>query len=188
VNTTVPGSHHGLAPADRRYSEFATGWELEQTAGTAGTAGDPATDEVFLVVGFDGTDPAQRALESAARLLHNLDGALEVVYVAHVPAGAARSAAAMAEARKRLDDLAAHLASDVRSQLGAREPRWHFQRRDGTVARELSAVADELRRQHGPHVRVAVIVGGSAHKNHRVLGSVSVYLERLDRFPVMVVP
>jgi nucleotide-binding universal stress UspA family protein len=184
--------HSGLAPADSRYSEFAadwdTEWDIERTAGTAGLAGDSRTDPLFLVVGFDGTEPAQRALESAARLLHNRDGALEVVYVARVPAGAARSAVAKAEARERLDDLAAHLASDVRSQMGACEPRWHFQRRDGTVAGELSAVAGELRRQHGPRARVAVVLGGSAHKSHRVLGSVSVNLERLDRFPVMVVP
>jgi nucleotide-binding universal stress UspA family protein len=184
VNIALPGSHRGLAPADRRYSDFATGSEIERTAGTLGAS---PTDPIFLVVGFDGTEPAQRALESATRLLHNRDGALEVVYVAHIPAGAARSPAAKAEVRKRSNDLAAHLASDVRSQLGTRETRWHFQRRDGTVARELSAVADELRRRHGPHVRVAVIVGGSAHKDHRVLGSVSVNLERLDRPPVIVV-
>jgi hypothetical protein len=94
----------------------------------------------------------------------------------------------MAEVHNGFDDLAAHLASHIRSRLGAHEPRWHFQRRYGTVARELTAVADELRRHNGPQARVAVIVGGSAHKYHHVLGSVSMNLERLDRFPVMVVP
>ena len=184
MNTTESGSHPGLAEADR-YAEFATEWEIQRTLGTAGGS---RTDPVFLVVGFDGTEPAQRALDSAARLLHDRDGALEVVYVAHVPAGAAMSPEAVAEVGNGFDDLAAHLAGEVRSRLGANEPRWHFQRRDGTVAHELTAVADELRRQHGPQSRVAVIVGGSAHKYHRVLGSVSMNLERVDRFPVMVVP
>jgi nucleotide-binding universal stress UspA family protein len=180
VNITEPGNYRQLAAEDRRYSGFSTEWETERTAGTP----DGSWDPVFLVVGFDGTEPAQRALETAARLLRHRDGAIEVVYVAHAPAGAATSS----EVRNGFDDLAAHLASDVRSRLGAGEPRWHFQRRDGTVARELSAVADELRRQYGPHARVAVIVGGSAHKYHDLLGSVSMNLERLDRFPVMVVP
>jgi nucleotide-binding universal stress UspA family protein len=180
VNITEPGYRRDLAGANRRYSAFSTKWETEQTAGTPSGARDP----LFLVVGFDGTEPAQRALETAVRLLHDRDGTLEVVYVAHVPSGAAMSA----ELRISFDDLAVHLATDVRHRLGAHEPRWHFQRRDGTVSRELSAVADELRRRYGPEARVAIIVGGSAHKGHHVLGSVSANLERLDRFPIMVIP
>ena len=58
----------------------------------------------------------------------------------------------------------------------------------GAVAHELTAVADELRSQHGPEARIGVVVGGSAHKYHRFLGSVSMNLERVDRFPVLVVP
>ena len=180
VNVAESGHYRGLAAADRRYSAFSTEWETERTAGTPSGSWDP----LFLVVGFDGTEPAQRALETAARLLHDRDGALEVVYVAHVPPGAPVSS----ELRDGFDDLAAHLASDVRERLGAHEPRWHFQRRDGTVSRELSGVAEELRRRYGPQARVAVIVGGSAHKGHHLLGSVSTSLERLDRFPVMVIP
>jgi hypothetical protein len=122
------------------------------------------------------------------RLLDGHDGALEVVYVAHAPAGATLSAEAMAEVRNGFDDLEARLAGEVRSQLAASEPRWHFQRRNGVVAQELTAVADELRRQYGPQARIAIVVGGSAHKYHRVLGSVSMNLERADRFPVVVVP
>jgi hypothetical protein len=113
---------------------------------------------------------------------------MEVVYVAHAPTGAALSADAMVEIRSGFDDLERHLSDEVRNRLGTTEPRWHFQRRDGLVAHELSAVADELRRQHGRDARIVVIVGGSAHKYHRVFGSVSMSLERDDRFPVLVVP
>ena len=79
---------------------FATEWALEQTAGTAGsTSGAP----VFVVVGFDGSEPAQRALDAAARLLRDRDGRLEVVYVAHVPAGPTPSAGSMAEVSNRTE-------------------------------------------------------------------------------------
>ena len=54
---------------------------LEQTAGTIGES--PATP-VYAVVGFDGSPPAIRALDGAARLLHGRAGGLEVVFVAHV--------------------------------------------------------------------------------------------------------
>jgi nucleotide-binding universal stress UspA family protein len=180
-----PSSRHGPAQTGRPYSAFGIEWEPQQTAGTAGGA---STGPVFLVVGYDGTEPAQRALDSAATFLHDRAGALEVVYVAHLPAGATLSAEAVSEVKDGFDDLEIHFAAEVRSRLGANVPRWHFQRRDGTVAHELTAVADELRRQHGPQARIAIIVGGSAHNDHRVLGSVSMNLERVDRFPVVVVP
>ena len=178
-----------IEPGDReptgQYVTSATEWETQPTAGTAAGAG---TAPLLLVVGFDGTVPAQRALDRAARLLNHRDGALEVVYVAHVPAGAALSADAMVEVENGLDDQEARLAGEVRSRLAASEPRWHFQRRDGAVADELIAVADELHRQRGAKARIAVVVGGSAHKSHRFVGSVSMNLERVERFPVLVVP
>jgi len=38
-------------------TRFATEWALERTAGTAGSSPDAS---VFVVVGFDGSEPAQR--------------------------------------------------------------------------------------------------------------------------------
>jgi nucleotide-binding universal stress UspA family protein len=164
---------------------FATDWELGRRGGTATS---PLRTPVYLVVGFDGTEPSQRALDSAARLLHDHDGGLEVVYVAHVPATAAMSPDAMVEVTNGFDHTEHRLFDETRSRLQSTEPRWHFQRRQGAVGHELITVADELRRRHGPQARIALIVGGSAHKYHRVIGSVSSNLERVDRFPVVVVP
>lgn len=46
---------------------FATEWTLAQAAGTSGSSPDaPAV----AVVGFDGSEPAQRALDAATELLH----------------------------------------------------------------------------------------------------------------------
>src|SRR5487761_1199022 len=67
---------------------FATDWEVARNRGTVPS---PLRSPVYLVVGFDGTEPARRALDSAARLLHDQEGVLEVVYVAHLPATAALS-------------------------------------------------------------------------------------------------
>ena len=65
---------------------------------------------------------------------------------------------------------------------------WHFQRRNGAIADNLIAVADELRRQHGPDAAVVLIVGRSEHGYHHVLGSVPSALERHVHYPVIVIP
>ena len=49
---------------------------------SAGTARNSAGALLVLVVGFDGSQPAQRALQTAERLLDGGPGWLEVVYVA----------------------------------------------------------------------------------------------------------
>jgi nucleotide-binding universal stress UspA family protein len=192
---TAPGPRSPWRPAETELrprqtgpsagTAFATEWALERTAGTAGSSPDAP---VFVVVGFDGSVPAQRALDAAAGLLRGREGRLEVVYVAHAPATARLSADAAVEVSNRFDDMERRLAHEVRARLDPTEPRWHFQRRDGAVADELIAVADELRRQRGPDAIVVLVVGGSSHKRHHVLGSVSVNLERVDRFPLLVVP
>jgi nucleotide-binding universal stress UspA family protein len=164
---------------------FASEWEGQQTAGTASA---PLSAPLLAVVGFDGSEPAKRALDSAARLLHDREGHLEVVYVAHVPPAAAMTSMAMAEIARAFADLERLLGHEVSNPLTSNEPRWHFQRRDGAVAHELIAVGDELRQQYGPLATIVLLVGGSSHKHHRPLGSVSANLERVDRFPVMVVP
>lgn len=45
----------------------------------------PPTGNLSLVVGYDGSPPAIRALDAAVRLLHGRTGSIEVVYVAHLP-------------------------------------------------------------------------------------------------------
>jgi nucleotide-binding universal stress UspA family protein len=164
---------------------FATEWALEQTAGTARSS---SSAPVFVIVGFDGSEPARRALDAAAGLLRDRGGQLEVVYVAPAPGTVKPSADAVVEASNRFDGLERQLADEVRARLDPTEPRWHFGRRAGTVAHELIAVADELRRQRGPDADIVLVVGGSSPKHPHVAGSVSLNLARLDRFPLVVVP
>jgi nucleotide-binding universal stress UspA family protein len=157
----------------------------EQTAGTIGVS---PTAPVYAVVGFDGSPSAIRALDGAARLLHDRAGGLEIVFVAHVSALEAMAASAAAEILSSFDDASRQLGAEVREQLASTEQRWHFQRRDGAIADELVAAASDLRRQHGRDAVVVIVVGRSQHRYHRVAGSVTQALEWHNDFPVIVVP
>ena len=156
----------------------------EMTAGTAG----PSTRRLVVVVGYDGTPAAQRALDHAADLVQRRDGNIEVVHVSHLPAGATLSPIGIAETMQALDDHAVALAGDVHDRLARRVQHWHFQHRDGAVATELLAVAADLRRQYGNTADVAIVVGGPAHRYHHLVGSVGASLVHTDRFAVIVVP
>ena len=167
--------------------------DLSQTAGTFPGSPDAPT---YAVVGFDGSASSLRALDAAARLLNERPGGIEVIYVAHVPAitaGADIGGRASAEVQQSFDDVTRELSAEVRAHLQATHlrgaaQRWHFQRRDGAIADELIAVADELRRGRGPEAAVVIVVGRSEHGYHHVLGSVPQALERHDDFPVIVIP
>ena len=74
------------------------------------------------------------------------------------------------------------------SHLRAAAQRWHFQRRDGAIADNLIAVADDLRYSRGPDAEVFLVVGRSEHGYHHVLGSVPAALERHVHYPVIVIP
>jgi len=163
-----------------------------QTAGTLAAAPDAP---VYAVVGFDGSRSSLRAVDAAARLLHDRPGGMEIVYVAHLPAIAAADldGQASAELRQGLDDTARELSVEVRehlqsSHLRAAAQHWHFQRRDGAIADQLIATADELRLRRGPGAAVVIVVGRSEHGYHHVLGSVPQALERHDHYPVIVIP
>jgi nucleotide-binding universal stress UspA family protein len=146
----------------------------------------PATD-LRLVVGYDGSPPASRALDSAVNLLQGRTGRIEVVYVAHMPSMAALSPAAVGELETDFDDVEQELRTMAAEQLSGREERWGFQRRQGPIAEELIAVAKDLRAAH-PDATVVIVVGSSSLVTHRVVGSAAVSLARHSPVPLVVVP
>lgn len=150
------------------------------------TASAPAT-ELRLVVGYDGSPPANRALEAAANLLQGRPGRIEVVFVAHLPSMAALSPAAVTELETNFDDVQQELRTMAAEQLRGRELGWNFQRREGLIAQELVAAANDLAAAH-PQATVAVLVGSSSLVTHRVVGSVAVSLARHSPVPLIVVP
>jgi nucleotide-binding universal stress UspA family protein len=150
-------------------------------------ATEPPAGNLYLVVGYDGSPPATRALDGAVRLLSGRSGTIEVVYVAHLPSIDALSPGAVAEMEADFDDIAQELHTAASEQLRDREERWQFQRREGLIPDELLAVATGIHDAH-PGDTVVIVVGSSSHAMHRVVGSVAVSLARRSAVPLVVVP
>jgi nucleotide-binding universal stress UspA family protein len=146
----------------------------------------PATD-LRLVVGYDGSPPASRALDAAVNLLQGRTGRIELVYVAHVPSMAALSPDAVGELETGFDDIEQELRAMAAGQLRGREQSWGFERRQGLIAEELIAAATALGAEH-PQATVVIVVGSSSAVTHRVVGSAAVSLARHSPVPLVVVP
>jgi nucleotide-binding universal stress UspA family protein len=146
----------------------------------------PAAD-LRLVVGYDGSPPASRALDAAVNLLQGRTGQIEVVYVAHMPSMAALSPGAVAELETDFDDVEQELRTMAGEQLRGREERWDFRRRQGLIAEELIAAGRNLGAAH-PDATIAIVVGSSSLVTHRIVGSVAVSLARHSPVPLVVVP
>ena len=147
----------------------------------------PSAGNLYLVVGYDGSSPAIRALDAAIRLLYGRAGTIEVLYVAHLPSIDSLSPDAVGEMEASFDDIAQELHTAASEQLRDREERWRFERREGLVSEELIGAATDIRDAH-PGDSVVIVVGSSSHAMHRVVGSVAVSLARRSTVPLLVVP
>ena len=152
------------------------------------SAETPPVPEAHLVVGFDGSPAATRALDAAARLLEvRPPGRITVVWVAHLASTVELSADAVAIMESDFDEVARELRTAAAERLGSSGLSWDFQRRQGPIARELIAVAESVHAARPGDV-VAIIVGSSSSAMHRVVGSVAVNLARHSPVPVTIVP
>ena len=147
----------------------------------------PPTGNLYLVVGYDGSDPSIRALNSAAGLLRGRDGSITVVYVAHLTTAEMMSAAAIAEMEVSFDEIARELRDQAAEQLRGREERWQFERGQGMITDVLIEAAEKIRDTH-PGDSVAIVVGSSSQAMHRMVGSVAVSLARRAPVPLVIVP
>jgi nucleotide-binding universal stress UspA family protein len=147
----------------------------------------PPTTDLRLVVGFDGSPPASRALDAAVNLLQGRTGRIHLVYVAHMPSMAALSPDAVGELEIDFDEIEQELRTMAGERLGGREERWDFERRQGLIAEELLAAAKDAG-EANPEATVVVVVGSSSQVAHRVIGSVAVSLARHSPVPLVVVP
>jgi nucleotide-binding universal stress UspA family protein len=144
--------------------------------------------EVNLVVGFDGSAAATRALDAAARLLSvRPPGRITVVWVAHLSPAVELSADAVAIVEHDYDEVAAELRTTAGERLADSHLSWDFQWRQGQIAAELIAVAEEVQTARPDDV-VIILVGSSSSAMHRIVGSIAVSLAHHSPVPVTVVP
>jgi nucleotide-binding universal stress UspA family protein len=151
------------------------------------TTATPPTGFLHLVVGYDGSPPAGRALDGAVSLLQSRTGRIEVVYVAQLSSLAILSPGAIAEIESDFSEIEQELRTSAAEQLSGRGAAWEFMRRQGIIADELIAAATAIRDAPAGET-VAIVVGSSSHATHRVIGSVAVSLARRSPFPLVIVP
>jgi nucleotide-binding universal stress UspA family protein len=147
----------------------------------------PATGNLYLVVGYDGSAPAIRALDAAVGLLRGRTGAIKVIYVAHLTTAEMMSADAIAEMEVSFEDIARELQAQAGEQLRGREDRWEFEHGQGAITDVLIGAAEKLLDEH-PGDNVAIVVGSSSQAMHRMVGSVAVSLARHSPVPLVIVP
>jgi nucleotide-binding universal stress UspA family protein len=151
------------------------------------TTAVPSESFLHIVVGYDGSPPAGRALDAAVRLLRGRVGRIEVVWVAHLSSTVMLSPDAVAEMEESFDELAPEMRDQAAGQLDGSGLDWGFERRQGIIADELIAAASGLADAR-PGQTVVVVVGSSSHATHRMVGSVTVSLARHSPVPVIIVP
>ena len=147
----------------------------------------PPAGNLYLVVGYDGSPPASRALDAAIGLLQGRAGRIDVVYVAHLPSMDMLSPGAVAEMEASFDEIERDLRTTAAEQLRGLEEGWGFERRQGMIADQLIAAAKDARDDH-PGDRVIIVAGSSSHATHRLVGSVAVSLARHSPVPLVIVP
>jgi nucleotide-binding universal stress UspA family protein len=151
------------------------------------TTATPPSGSIQLVVGYDGSPPASRALDAAVRLLQGRTGRINVVYVAHLSSTVMMSPGAIAEMEADFDEIEQELRAQAGEQLRGQVGTWEFQRRQGLIGDELIAAATGIIESH-PGDTVAILVGSSSHAAHRLVGSVAVNLARHAPVPLVIVP
>jgi nucleotide-binding universal stress UspA family protein len=155
-------------------------------AGVPGTPDDRAAEPVTLVVGFDDSEPARRALVWGADLLRTRPGALHVVYADHPLIDSDLSGFGRADMDSDRDEKAAQVAEAAKEIATAAGAAYTFERRQESPADALleAAGAYAAADPAGPPV---LVTGRSHHVPHRVIGSVPVRLLHESPYPVLTI-
>ena len=139
-----------------------------------------------IVVGFDNSAPARRALGEAARLAAARSASLRVVYADHVVIDSDLSGfghAEMEAARDRDAAAAAKAAAEIVAEAGV--PYTFERRRDAPADAILAAAGDIAAAPEGGPV---IVVGRSGHAARHPLGSVPARLLHHSPYPVLTIP
>ena len=150
----------------------------------AGTA-QPAVP-VELVVGFDNSEPARRALIWGADLLRARPGTLHVVYADHVLIDSDLSGFAYSEMEDTRDEKAARVAEAAGEIAAAAGVPYTFERRPGSPADTILAAAS-IQDAAEPASTPIIVTGRSHHAAHHIIGSVPVQLLHQSPYPVLTI-
>jgi hypothetical protein len=141
---------------------------------------------VTLVVGFDNSEPARRALIWGADLLRARSGALHVVYADHVLVGSDLSGFAHSEMEEARDEKAAGVAEAAAEIAAAAGVPYTYERRPGSPADAILAAASGQDAAE-PASTPIIVTGRSHHAVHHIIGSVPVELLRQSPYPVITI-
>jgi nucleotide-binding universal stress UspA family protein len=151
-----------------------------------GTPNPGAVQPITLVVGFDDSEPARRALIWSADLLKDRPGTLDVVYSDHVLIDSDLSGFAHIEMEDTRDQKAARVAEAAAEIAAAAGVRYTFERRHESPADAILAEAS-IRDAADPDSRPLIVAGRSHHAAHQVIGSVPVRLLHESPYPVLTI-
>ena len=163
----------------------------EATAETGARVPDPAPQadlqasalrlEHPVIAGYDGSASSRNALAYAAGVSQRLGRPLLVVYVCSSGVYCEPLTGQVVGVPRDADALERWLLAELDQVTGHADIDVHVRTRRGSPARELAAAAEEFSAD-------ALVIGAPTRLWHRLAGSVSGWLARHARCPVIVVP
>jgi nucleotide-binding universal stress UspA family protein len=149
---------------------------------------DPrAAQPVTLVVGFDDSEPARRALTWAADLLRSRPGALHVVYADHALIDSDLTGFGRTEMDEDRDEKAARVAEAAKEIAAAASTPYTFERRQESPPDAILDAAGGYAAAEPANTPI-IVSGRSHHVPHRVIGSVPVRLMHQSPYPIVTIP
>ena len=163
--------------------------ELAADAGDEIPGTDPLTEfrspalrlEHPVIAGYDGSASSRNALAYAAGVSQRLGRPLLVVYVCSAGVYCEPLTGQVVGVPRDVEALERWLLAELDQVTGGCQADVHVRTRRGSPARELAAAAEEFSAD-------ALVIGAPKHIWHRVCGSVSGWLARHARCPVIVIP
>ena len=151
-----------------------------------GTPDFGGVEPITLVVGFDDSAPARRALTWGADLLRARPGTLHVVYADHPLIDSDLSGFGRPEMDEARDDKAAAVAQAAAEIAATAGVPYTFERRQESPADAMLSAANDLDAAE-PASEPVLVTGRSHHAPHRILGSVPVELLHQSPYPVLTI-
>ena len=151
-----------------------------------GASGSGAVQPISLVVGFDNSEPARRALIWGADLLRARPGTLHVVYADHARVDSDLAGFAHTEMEEAREEKAAGVAEAAAQIVAAAGVPYTFESRQESPADAILSAAS-IHDAAEPASTPVVVTGRSHHAAHRIIGSVPVELLHESPYPVLTI-